>query len=174
MEFENPQIYSQDLPDFTEAIPEKLEKNYFWVMFINRLSFVLVTIPAFLISAYFIDFENKKIIFFSGSLLLLLICAFFLISTKKAFNRKSYSIRHNDLIFRRGVLFNRITIVPFNRIQHIELTRGPVENFFNLCSIKFFTAGGSQSDIIIPGLNTETANKIKSFIISKISVHEEY
>jgi len=174
MEFENQQIFSQDLPDFTESIPEKLEKSYFWVMFISRLSFAFVAISALLISTYFIDFENKIIIVYSVTGLLLLIFAFYLISTKKAFVRKSYSIRQNDIIFRTGLLFSRVTIIPYNRIQHVELMIGPTEKLFKLCSLKVFTAGGSQSDIILPGLNPEKANKIKSFVISKTSSHEEF
>lgn len=172
MEFENQQIFSQDLPDFTESIPEKLEKSYFWVMFISRLSFALATISALLISVYFIDFRNKIIIVFSVTGLLLLLFAIYLISTKKAFVRKSYSIRQNDLIYRSGFFFSRITIIPYNRIQHVELTINPLEKFFHICSLKVFTAGGSQSDIVIPGMNLEKANKIKSFVISKTNLDE--
>jgi hypothetical protein len=174
MEFENQQIFAQNIPDFTESIPEKLEKNYFWIMLINRMIFAMFIIIGASVAAIFIKAKEYEIIemIVLGSLLILLILYMFW--TKKALNRKSYSIRQSDIIFRTGLLFSRVTIIPYNRIQHVELTTRPIEKFFNLCSLKVFTAGGSQSDIILPGLNPEKANKIKSFVISKTSSHEEF
>jgi uncharacterized protein len=174
MEFENQQILACNLPDFTDAIPEKLEKNYLWVMLITRLISAIIIITGASVTVLFIRSEKYEIIKILVFGIMFIFSFFYLISTKKAFNRKSYSIRQNDLIFSSGLLFRSVTIIPYNRIQHAELTIGPIEKLFKLCSLKVFTAGGSQSDIIIPGLNPEKANKIKSFVISKTSSHEEF
>jgi len=60
-------------------------------------------------------------------------------------------------------------VVPFKRIQHSEVTQGPVDRFFNLAKLRVFTAGGSGSDLTIPGLKLEEANKLKTLITARIT-----
>ena len=58
-------------------------------------------------------------------------------------------------------------------MQHCEITEGPIQKMFELASIKIFTAGGSSSDLAIPGLHREEAYKLKEFITRNIASDEE-
>ena len=58
-------------------------------------------------------------------------------------------------------------IVPFNRVQHIETHRNPVERKLGLSSLKLFTAGGMGADLEINGLNVERASQIRQFILKQ-------
>lgn len=169
MEFDNKQILIQDLPDFTETDPEKLDKEYMWVMFLTRSIFSTIIITGLIIAAVYIRSGEFFILKIIAITLISGIFILYTITAKKAFNRKSYIVRQKDIIYKSGLMFNSITAIPFNRIQHIEVTTGPIEKIFRLCSLKIYTAGGMQSDITIPGLNFEKAAKIKSFVISKTS-----
>ena len=58
-------------------------------------------------------------------------------------------------------------MIPFNRIQHIETVRGPIERLLGLATIKIFSAGGLSSDLSISGLEAERATRLKRIILNK-------
>jgi membrane protein YdbS with pleckstrin-like domain len=68
-----------------------------------------------------------------------------------------YQERHEDLIVARGVMVQRLSVVPYGRMQFVEVTAGPVERLFKLSTVKLHTAAAA-SDARIPGLeNSESA-----------------
>jgi len=77
------------------------------------------------------------------------------------------------VIHRKGVLFKSTTTIPFNRVQHCEISQGPIQRMFNLHTLEIFTAGGGKSDLAIPGLEGDTAQQIKEFIVKKTAIAEE-
>lgn len=173
MIFKNEQLRTDNLPSFTESRPEKLDSKYLTVMYLSRGVTSLIFILIVSIAAYYIPFPvSWALTSLIAAIIILWFCIYFFI-TKPSFNIKSYSLRKRDIMFTRGIIFKTITIVPYNRIQHIEVTMGPIERLFDLASIKIFTAGGSQSDLSIPGLTVFNANRIRSFIVSQISADEE-
>ncbi len=82
--------------------------------------------------------------------------------------RKGYAIREHDLLFRKGLFWQSMTAVPFNRVQHVETKRGPLERQLGLSSLMFFTAGGTSGDMAIPGLEAEAAEELRDFILTRI------
>ena len=80
-----------------------------------------------------------------------------------------YALRERDIAFKRGVLFEKITIIPFNRIQHISTSVGILDKFFKIANLNIFTAGGSGSDINIPGLTPEIAARLKDKIAHRLT-----
>jgi membrane protein YdbS with pleckstrin-like domain len=173
MDFTNEQINTDNLPSFTDSKPEKLDYNYLNVMYLSRGIASLIFITIVTGAALYIPFPvSKPALIIVVSIIILWFCIYFLI-TKPSFDIKSYSLRRRDIMFTSGLIFRSFTIVPYNRIQHIEVTMGPIERTFGLASVKIFTAGGSQSDLAIPGLTVFNANRIRSFIVSQISADEE-
>jgi membrane protein YdbS with pleckstrin-like domain len=81
-------------------------------------------------------------------------------------------LRENDISFKKGLIAFKQTSVPFNRIQHVEVNQGILAKLLKLSSVKIYTAGGTSSDLSIPGLPVETAHKLKAFLSEKISEHE--
>jgi len=88
------------------------------------------------------------------------------------FSRKGYLVRENDVSFKKGLIVYKQTSVPFNRIQHVEVNQGILGKIFKLSSVKIYTAGGTASDLSIPGLPVDTAQNLKAFLSEKISEHE--
>ena len=87
--------------------------------------------------------------------------------------KKMYLLRQHDISFRDGVFFKSWTTIPFSRVQHCEIIKGVVDNMFGLVELRIFTAGGSSSDLVIPGLKPDAAFALKEHIISKISEDDE-
>jgi len=87
--------------------------------------------------------------------------------TKKDYKIRGYALREKDIIYRKGVLFKSTIVIPFNRVQHVEVKQGPIERYFGLHTLAIYTAGGESSDLSIPGLSGETAQQMKEFIVQK-------
>ncbi|MFF2026192.1 PH domain-containing protein [Streptomyces sp. NPDC058171] len=71
-----------------------------------------------------------------------------------------YAERADDLLISRGVLWWEQTIVPYGRMQLVEVTSGPVERHFGLASVQLHTAAAA-SDARIPGLLPEEAERLR-------------
>src|SRR5581483_2826838 len=65
-----------------------------------------------------------------------------------------YTERAEDLLVRRGVMFRRLSVIPYGRMQFVEVTSGPFERSFGLSTVQMHTAAAA-SDAKIPGLGSE-------------------
>ena len=84
--------------------------------------------------------------------------------------RRGFALREHDMIYRHGVLLRNVTAVPFNRIQHVEVSNGPIDRRFGIGTLKLFTAGGSGGDLSIDGLPIERAEQLREHILGKTRV----
>jgi len=71
-----------------------------------------------------------------------------------------YAEREDDLLVRRGVMFARLSVVPYGRMQFIDLTAGPLERAFGLATVRLHTAAAT-TDARIPGLESEEAARLR-------------
>ena len=67
-----------------------------------------------------------------------------------------YAERGDDLIVNRGLLFRRLSVVPYGRMQFIDVTAGPVDRIFGLATVQLHTAAAA-TDARIPGLRRDDA-----------------
>ncbi|WJV47056.1 PH domain-containing protein [Streptomyces flavofungini] len=71
-----------------------------------------------------------------------------------------YAERADDLLISRGVLWREETIVPYGRMQLVEVTSGPVERYFGLAGVQLHTAAAA-TDARIPGLDPQEAERLR-------------
>jgi len=71
-----------------------------------------------------------------------------------------YQERHEDLLVARGVMVQRLSVVPYGRMQFVEVTAGPIERLFHLSTVKLHTAAAA-SDARIPGLEVTEAARLR-------------
>jgi membrane protein YdbS with pleckstrin-like domain len=84
---------------------------------------------------------------------------------RNRFRSWSYQEREEDLVVRRGVAFQRLSVVPYGRMQFVDVTAGPVERLFKLSTIKLHTAAAA-SDARIPGLEQQEAARLRDQLAS--------
>ena len=75
-----------------------------------------------------------------------------------------YAIRDKDLLIRSGVLWKRISAVPFSRIQHVDSHAGPFERTMDIANLVIHTAGSHMGRLEVPGLATEHAEELRDFL----------
>jgi uncharacterized protein len=79
-----------------------------------------------------------------------------------------YLVQPQAVYFRTGALWRTQTVVTLNRIQHVEITQGPLERLLKLARLVIYTAGGRGSDLTIPGLPVASAESIRDGLLQRI------
>jgi uncharacterized protein len=79
---------------------------------------------------------------------------------RRRFRAWGYLEREEDLLVRRGVLIARLSVVPYGRMQLVEVTAGVMERLFGLSTVKLHTAA-ARSDARIPGLEPDEAARLR-------------
>jgi len=71
-----------------------------------------------------------------------------------------YAEREDDLIVNRGLVFRRLSVVPYGRMQFIDVSAGPIDRLFGLATVQLHTAAAA-TDARIPGLRREDADALR-------------
>ncbi len=88
------------------------------------------------------------------------------LATKMA-QAKKMALRDHDIIFLSGIWWQKTVMLPRNRVQHIELSSGPLQRKFGLASLKFYTAGGAAVDLQIDGLSRDQAKDLRDHVMQQ-------
>lgn len=175
--FQNAVINTQSLPRLEGLDFEGHPKRYrrFRLMWLSIVALIFAMVPTgILVIAILENGEDIREAFIAVGViygLWLLIFSLFFLEEIKGFSIRGYVIRERDVTYRAGFLFRSVTTIPFNRIQHSEITQGPIARRFKLSHLKIYTAGGSGSDLKIPGLDPEEAARLRDFINEKSGKH---
>lgn len=172
-DFSNNQIDESVLPRMVYLEFSPLEKNFLkanliWTLFFFAIGFTVLLILQYIIKLEWLVLYGKWIL-----LALSLLFIFSILITYFGFFKKSYAIREKDIIYNSGLFWRSSIAIPFIRVQHCEVSIGPIDKILNLSSLKIFTAGGSSSDLAIEGLKPETSNRLKDYIVNKTGIDEE-
>jgi membrane protein YdbS with pleckstrin-like domain len=71
-----------------------------------------------------------------------------------------YLEREDDLLVRRGLMIRRLSVVPYGRMQFVDVTAGPIERSFGLATVRLHTAAAA-TDARIPGLEAAEAARLR-------------
>lgn len=94
----------------------------------------------------------------TGLVVVLIIWRFF--RMRKIANSWGYAERADDLFIRRGVWVRSLTVVPYGRMQMIEVTSGPIDRLLGLATVQLVTASSSSS-AVIRGLDAQSAADLR-------------
>jgi uncharacterized protein len=75
----------------------------------------------------------------------------FIVPARK-YRHWGYAMGIDRLRVVRGYMFYRDTVVPFGRIQHIDVDQGPIDRRYDLATLTVHTAGNHNSTVALPGL----------------------
>lgn len=75
-----------------------------------------------------------------------------------------YMLRADDIVFRKGILWQRMIAVPYGRMQLVDITQGPVDRGFGISQLKMVTAAATTG-VQIPGLTQAAAEALRDTLI---------
>lgn len=128
-----------------------------------RLGTVVFLLP-FVIGALLLEGANALP---HGSFLApLLLVALYLVlrAPLRRYHARGYQMDPDRLRVVRGLLFRSDTVVPFGRVQHIDVQQGPIERFYGLSTLVLHTAGNHNSSVSLPGLGHDDAMAMREEI----------
>lgn len=76
-----------------------------------------------------------------------------------------YGVFKDELIMRQGLFWISTTALPYTRLQHVNLSQGPLERQYQLVTLKCFSAGSGEAEINLPGLNADTAEHLRQHLL---------
>jgi len=163
MAFVNLQVNMADLPVAAGLEMEPMAEAYQQEVKTQQL---IIWLPLLLLS--FLPFLITQIFF------LLLIPVFMLLLAGlvsglviKKSRLKGIALREHDMAYRSGLWWQKTVMLAYDRVQHVEVSSGPLQRKYGLASLKFFTAGGSSVDLKVDGLSRERAEQIRAYILER-------
>lgn len=168
-EFTNNPIDIAQLPKFEEVQLKGLNPKYITVLLFNFSLLLILVIGGFSTLFYFNQDVFSNMIWMTIVVGIVLFLAGLVVFSKFSFLKKGYAFREHDAIYKSGLISETTTIIPFNRVQHVALHQGFISRKLGLASVELFTAGGSSSDLEIPGLLLADAQLIKNLVSQKIN-----
>lgn len=86
----------------------------------------------------------------------------------RRWQRWGYAFTGSELHVVHGYWVETYTIVPIQRVQHLDVVQGPLERLFSLCTLVLHTAGSDANMVELPGLKRETADALRDAIRERI------
>ncbi len=170
LNFENQTLTIDELPRFEDVEGYPVDLAYLKVLRLMFVFWLLFFFGGLLVLRFLVDMP--ALVFFPVLGFLILIFAFSFIEIEKGFPRRKFGIRQKDVIFQQGFFIFKQTILPYKRIQHVELKQGPLFKAFKIYTLKVFTAGSSSGDLSIAGLNKDDADKLKAQILKAADIDD--
>ena len=95
-----------------------------------------------------------------------------LVLPRRRYRRWRYREGADELDIRRGMIVRVRTIVPFGRVQHIDVAQGPVQRRFGLATLILHTAGTQGAAVPLPGIRHEEAEAMRDRI--RVKLRQEF
>ncbi len=162
MSFTNEPV--RELPAAIEPDKRPLAKNYAWLV----VALWAVGAAALLVAPKILALMSKDSEFaYTLPLLLAIALGCVCIGLYLWFHarHKFFAVREHDVTFFSGIVFKRVLIQPYSRLQHVEINRGPLERLFGLATLKLYSAGSNIHTLAIPGLPNDLAAQLKEYIL---------
>ncbi|KHK96648.1 membrane protein [Microbacterium mangrovi] len=138
----------------------QLSRNYVWVRLISLGIIIVVVTVAFIVGTLLLATSWPWI---AGGILLTGYVWAAAITPRQA-RAYAYQLRTDDLVFRRGILWQRQVAVPYGRMQLVDITHGPLDRAFGIAQLKLVTAAASTG-VMIPGLTQGAAEQLRDTLV---------
>ena len=125
---------------------------------------VLVSLIVVLVASF--SLAVGALIFGAALSLFLLLASVATFWPEAAWRRASWRLSERGLEIRRGVLWRSIVSVPRSRVQHTDVSQGPLERRFGLATLIVHTAGTAHASVDLPGLLHATAVEIRDYLVA--------
>ena len=145
-----------------------LDRGQLWVM---RIHAAVLAVLLLLVGAGAEAVLRSNVELPRGSIVLpvLIACIWIVfIAPARRFSGWGYMMDAEELQVRRGRLTRVHTVVPLDRVQHLDIAQGPLERGFGVSRLIVHTAGTLHSQIVLPGLTRETAEAMREEIRARI------
>lgn len=143
-----------------DGVWHQISPRYVVSQYVQNAIFIVVTVIAALVLALVL--AQTWVWIPAG--VIVLVDVFTLIILPRQARALGYMLRADDVVFRRGILWQRMVAVPYGRMQLVDITQGPLDRAFGISQLKMVTAAATTG-VQIPGLTQEAAEVLRDTLI---------
>ena len=81
------------------------------------------------------------------------------------FRHLSYRVDETGVRIKHGVLWRQIVSIPTSRVQHTDVTQGPLQRRYDLATLTVHTAGTQAASIDLAGLRHDVALRLRDHLL---------
>jgi membrane protein YdbS with pleckstrin-like domain len=86
--------------------------------------------------------------------------------SRLAYDRWRVQLADRALVLQHGVIWHTLSTVPYARLQHVDVSRGPFERMLGLARVQLHTAS-ADTDGAIPGLDQALADQVRDLLLAR-------
>jgi uncharacterized protein len=118
--------------------------------------------------------NRQPLSFAIAGALLLVIPAWAVWIARRRWLRTRWRLDDDGFGVRRGHMWRSDTRVPGNRVQHLDVRRGPLERAFGLATLIVHTAGTRNSALSLSGLDFEEAERLRDTLAARAARDDDH
>ncbi|MEN2738489.1 PH domain-containing protein [Microbacterium sp. X-17] len=138
----------------------QLARSYVWVRLITTSAALLVVVALGLGITFLTSTPWPWIPLGTAGFVLVWMLAI----TPRQVRAFGYQLRENDLLMRRGILWQRMIAVPYGRMQLVDVAHGPLDRGFGIAQLKLVTAAATSA-VVLPGLTQAGAELLRDTLV---------
>lgn len=132
-----------------------------------RLTLVLSYVPvtALLVALFVVPRVPRPIAWIAVAVAVVVLCWLWWVLGRRV-RSYGYAERGDDLLVTSGIMFRRLVIVPYGRMQLVDVTAGPIDRWLGLTKVQLHTAAAT-TDAAIPGLEPDLAAALRDRLAAR-------
>jgi membrane protein YdbS with pleckstrin-like domain len=143
-----------------DGVWHQISPRYVVSQIVQNVIFIAVVVTVGLVA--FFGFEQSWVLIPAGVVIVLTLAT--LIILPRQARAIGYMLRADDIVFRKGILWQRMIAVPYGRMQLVDITQGPLDRAFGVSQLKMVTAAATTG-VQIPGLTQDAAEALRDTLI---------
>jgi membrane protein YdbS with pleckstrin-like domain len=147
--------------ELAQGVWHQVSRKYVWVQLISSGIVLAIVVTAMLVLTLAM---GQTWAWIPGGIATVVLVWVIAITPRQA-RAIGYQLRADDLVFRRGILWQRFVAVPYGRMQLVDITHGPLDRGFGIAQLKFVTAAAATG-VVIPGLEQSTADLLRDHLVT--------
>ena len=144
-----------------DGVWHQISRNYVIVQLISTVAFLALIVAVALVVGLVLD---QPWVWIPAGVVAVITLWTLAILPRQA-RSIGYQLREDDLVFRRGILWQRMVAVPYGRMQLVDITHGPLDRGFGIAQLKLVTAAAATG-VTIPGLTQAAAEQLRDTLIA--------
>ena len=144
-----------------DGVWHQISRRYVTVQLISTIAFLVLVVAVALVVALILH----QVWVWIPAGVVSVVTVWTLVILPRQARAYGYQLRTDDLVFRRGILWQRLVAVPYGRMQLVDITHGPLDRLFGIAQLKLVTAAAATG-VTIPGLTQEAAESLRDTLVA--------
>ena len=77
-----------------------------------------------------------------------------------------FALNEDEFLIRKGIMFKHLTLIPYGRIQYVEVSEGPIARMFNVAELRLHTAS-PVTNAILNGVPSGEAARLRDMLVER-------